>query len=128
MFSPRSPVSLCGLAHTARVQSSLTFMARYVPHAPPTRTNSSVQMNSTAFELPIRSGGLLKKSWQSLRIYLNSTVYNIFCFLSQKLFVQICFCVSGSGINNCCHSSRIKCGLYPSIFVYVWCGSILRDA
>jgi len=54
-------------------------------------------MDFTAFELPMRSGGLFKQSWQSFCIYLDSVIYNIFCFLSQKLFVQIWQCVSGSG-------------------------------
>lgn len=59
-----------------------------------TRVSSSVQMHFTSFELLIRSGGVFKQSWQSFHIYLDNNMYNRFCFLSQKLFVQIWLCVS----------------------------------
>lgn len=93
-----------------------------------TRMNSPVQMDFTTFELLMRSGGFFKQGWQSFLIYLDSIICDRFCFLSQKLFVQIWLCVNGSGTNNCCLTSTIRCGLYPSRFVYLCCGSILRDA
>lgn len=91
-----SGLCLCGLAHTACSFLTHTSMARYMLFAPPRSAPewAALQMHFTSFELPMRSGGAFKQSWQSFRIYLDNNMYNKFCFLSQKLFVQIWLCVS----------------------------------
>lgn len=95
VHSPRSLVSLCGLAHI--VCSFLSYLHSKICATctswVSTCINRFVQRDRTAFELLMRSGGLCKQSWQSSHIFLDSVIHNRFCFLSQKLFVQIWLCV-----------------------------------
>lgn len=132
---PPDPRSLSVAWLMLCAHSSVTFIVRYMLLAPPGLvpgwTNAckmDVQMEATALEPLMRSGGLFKHSWQTFLICFASNIHNEFCFLSQKLFVQIQLCGSCSSTINRCHSGRIRCGLYPSRFVCLWCGCILRDA
>lgn len=141
-FSRISGLSLCGLAHMVCSFLIHTSMARYVLHArildPPRSAPDWVALCKCISHLlnsQWDQAGVFKQSWQSFHIYLDDNMYNRFCFLSQKLFVQIWLCVSAQAQTIAAIHAGLGvvytlpdlfvCGVVPSLEMPVYWGLFL---